>query len=419
MEITLPRLEEWQQEVYDAVTEGEQSIYVVKSKRQVGKSVLAIILMIYFCFTKKCTSVIVEPTLNQSRRVFKQIVELLADTGLIKNANATLLNIDFVNGSDILFKSAEQDDALRGFTVSGLLVIDEGAFIKDSIFDILFPTVDAHDAPILIISTPLFEDGKFYDLYIEGLQGEGILSFDWARYDTSVFLSAEKLEMYRRTLEPNKFRSEYLGEFITEGSFIFGNVKGRIGQPEDKVPIYAGIDFGTGGGDYTVITMLNRKGECLDAIGWKDKSPTEQVDLLSKIINSTPTLTKVNLEINSIGKVYFDYLKKAVKKQDILKQFNTDNSSKRRIIEQLIKAFQTEEILIPNDEEMIIQLQHYALDKTQGGKITYNAQSGYHDDYVMSLAMAYDLVSSKSGNYTVSFTKKRKRLFLKDIYNQK
>ena len=49
---------------------------------------------------------------------------------LIKKSNASLLEIEFVNGSIIKFKSAEQGDSIRGETVkhSGILVVDEAAY---------------------------------------------------------------------------------------------------------------------------------------------------------------------------------------------------------------------------------------------------------------------------------------------------
>ena len=218
MKLILPKLEEWQQDVYDAI-KPEGGIYVIKSKRQIGKSCLAAVLLIEMAFKKVCISVIVEPTQAQSRRLYKQIVNMMEKSGLIKSANSQLLTIEFTNGSELLFKSAEQKDALRGFTVSGWLIIDEAAFIDDDIFEILFPTTDANNAPILIISTPLFCSGQFYELYTRGINGDSrIMSFNWSLYDTSKYLPKEKLEYYRNTLSPLKFRSEYLGEFIAEGS---------------------------------------------------------------------------------------------------------------------------------------------------------------------------------------------------------
>ena len=197
MQIVFPPLEEWQKVVYDDVhnARGSGNIYVVKSKRQVGKSCLAALLLIEYALTEKCISVVVEPTQSQSRRLFKQISNMMQGTGLIVSANSQLLTMEFSNGSEILLKSAEQRDALRGFTVSGLLVIDEAAFIQDQIFEILYPTCDANNAPILVISTPLFCSGEFYNLYTRGMSGDKhTKSYNWSKYDTSKYLSKEKLE---------------------------------------------------------------------------------------------------------------------------------------------------------------------------------------------------------------------------------
>ena len=202
MQIVFPALEPWQQPVYDDVhiAGGTGNVFVVKSKRQVGKSCLAALLLIEYAITGKCISVVVEPTQAQSRRLYKQITDMMVKTGMVKSANSQLLTMEFSNGSEILFKSAEQRDALRGFTVSGLLVIDEAAFIQDPIFEILYPTCDANNAPILVISTPLFCSGEFYNLYTRGMNGDKhTKSYDWSTYDTSKYLSPEKLHISGRT----------------------------------------------------------------------------------------------------------------------------------------------------------------------------------------------------------------------------
>lgn len=397
MTIEFPRLEEWQQEVYDQVHNASRTgnIYVVKSKRQVGKSCLAAILLIEYALTSKCISVVVEPTQAQSRRLFKQIQDMMSPTGLLKSANSQLLTMEFTNGSEILFKSAEQRDALRGFTVSGLLVIDEAAFIPDPIFEILYATTDANSAPILVISTPLFCSGEFYKLYSRGMEGNAhTVSFDWSKYDTSKYLSKEKLEHYRETISPLKFRSEYLGEFISEGSYLFGNIDKNIWQRRPERPTYAGIDWGGGnGGDYTAIILMNEEGAVCDIYAMKEVPPVEQIDRIANLLSSNNIKT-VCVEMNSIGTIYYDMLKKAVKCD--IRKFTTTNDTKRNIIEQLITAFQTDAIKIPNDWELINELQHYAMEKTQKG-YTYNGADGVHDDYVMALALVYDTYLKKYG----------------------
>lgn len=398
MTIQFPPLEEWQKVVYEDVHIARRSgnIFVVKSKRQVGKSCLAALLLIEYALKEKCISVVVEPTQAQSRRLFKQISDMMQPTGLLKSANSQLLTMEFSNGSEILFKSAEQRDALRGFTVSGLLVIDEAAFIPDPIFEILYPTCDANNAPILVISTPLFCSGEFYNLYTRGMNGDKhTKSYNWSEYDTSKYLSKEKLEHYRETISSLKFKSEYLGEFISEGSYIFGDINGCIysKRAADVKPVYAGIDWGAGnGGDFTVLMLMDRNGVITDIEAFNDLGPVEQIERIAAIINSKPSIKTVCVEMNSIGTIYYDMLKKAIKTN--IRKFITTNDSKRDIIEQLITAFQTQKVGIPYDEELILELQHYTMEKTTKG-YTYNGADGVHDDYVMALALAFDTYKKK------------------------
>lgn len=402
MDIVFPKIYAHQRAVYDAVINdnGAGGDYVVKSKRQCGKSFIASLILIYFSLNKRNTvSMLIEPTLNQSRRMFKDITKMLEGSNIITNANQSLLTIDFINGSEIIFKSAEQYDAIRGYSVSGILIIDEGAFIRDDVYEILFPTRDAHHSPMLVISTPLFCDGYFYRLY----KSSNSTVFDWCAYDTSMFLSDEKLEQYRNTLSDLKFRSEYLGQFITDGGYVFRNITKCVLNNSSVTgdPVCVGIDWAVGNdGDDTVLSLLDANANAVEFIRLNNMSPVEQIDTIVNKLNTLPTLKKVVVEQNSIGNVYLDILKHKYSRHSILTKFNTTNESKRRIIEQLATAFQNENIHIPNDRELINQLQHYAVEKTAKG-YTYNGQ-GAHDDYVMSLAMAYDALTAKSA-YCVSF----------------
>jgi hypothetical protein len=118
-------------------------VYTIKAKRQVGKSLLAENELLRFAINYPGTvNCIVEPTLGQSRKVFKEIVNATIDSDIIKRKNETLLELEFTNNSSILFRSGEQMDSLRGFSVSGLLVLDEAAYLKDEVFEIIKPTTD-------------------------------------------------------------------------------------------------------------------------------------------------------------------------------------------------------------------------------------------------------------------------------------
>ena len=395
MQIKFPKLYPWQQDVFDAVINdnGRGDQYLVRARRQCGKSVVAIAVAIYYACKERSIGVIIEPTLKQARRVWKQIVSACGGEGspILKSANSMLLTIDFVNGSEISFMSDEMsEDAKRGATVKkSVLIIDEGAFINKDTYEILQPIVDVSNAPILIISTPMFKDGEYYERYKRGKEGDKhIHVFEWSEYDTSELLSPDRLEYYRQTLSPLKFKSEYLGEFIDSNSLIFGDIFKCVGPYSTENAVYAGVDWSAGSdGDYTVITFIDAQNRVVGIKYWKDFDSVDLVHELANEIKAHSKLIKVKIEKNSIGKVYYDMLKREVR-QGLLSQFITTNDTKREIIESLITAFQTEGIQIPKEPELIKELQHYAMEKTPSGKYTYNGLN-CHDDFVISLALAY------------------------------
>ena len=410
--IKFPPLEEWQQPVFDDYKSELYDIQVIKAKRQVGKSLTCIYIALYAAFkTNNSISAIVEPTLAQGRRVYKQLLKSIGgeSSPLVRTANSTLLEIEFSNGSQIIFKSAEQgEQALRGLTVKkGVLIIDEGAFIDDAIYEVLYPTVDATRSKIIIVSTPLFESGEFYKKYMEGLpKGPGrpskyrkVKSYNWSKYDTSKYLSEEKLEYYRERLSPLRFRSEYEGEFIKEGSYVMGNLDSIIGLYSTSKPKFGGLDWGNGGeNDFTVMILLDAGGNVTGIYPKNNLQPSEQIEYFSTLINAQ-TLQALQVETNSIGTVYMDLLQG--KTTTYIQGFNTSNESKRRIIEQLISAIQQHLITIPNDPELIKQLQHFNIEKTKTG-YTYNG-NGAHDDYVIALALAYDAYLNNAGGFEITY----------------
>lgn len=410
--VEFPKLYEWQDVVFADIKndDGRGNFYVVKARRQCGKSILAIDALLYFAFKSRSIGTCLEPTQSQCRRVFKQIVNAVGGTEspLLKSANSTLLEIEFTNGSQIIFKSAEQGDALRGITVKhSILVIDEAAFIKQDIFEILYPAVDALRCPVLMISTPQFESGEFYEKFIAGKNGQTFVkSYDWADYDTSALLSPEKLEYYRQTMSPIKFRSEYLALFITDKSYVFGDFTKCYGIAKKPVK-YVGIDWATGANekdDYSCMVFMDEDCAMVDIKFWRVTDPMDMVAAMAAVINSIPTISTVLVEKNSLGEVYRSALSKALKNKAILKSFVTSNESKREIIEQLIKAFSDGAIKILDEARLKEQLQHYEIEQTPTGKITYNAQSGFNDDAVIALALAYQAARKYKNNGSINFS---------------
>ena len=401
----------WQNDIINGILKYPHDIHIAKSKRQTGKSITIETVLMFFAINKtNSCNIAISPTLNQGRKMFKEIKKAVSVLPVYESSNASTLEINLTNGSSILFKSAEQDDALRGNTVSGILCIDECAFIKDDIVYQVLPFVDANKAPILITSTPLFKSGVYYDFYMNGLNGvEGFHSIDICDYDTSALLSPEKLEMYRQSVAPQIFRSDYLGQFIEESSEIFGDLKKLVkGVVHDSRHRTMGIDWSTGGldsgkdPDETAISIMNEFRELEYIEGFSDKDTNQTIDyIINKIIEYN--VEKCVVETNSMGRVYIDILKKKIALRGIrcqVVEFTTTNDSKREIIEDLAVHCNNSTISLIDDKKLFLQMMNFVVKKTPTGKITYESGSrNIHDD--LCLALAFSLYGQKKGTYNI------------------
>lgn len=414
MTITFPKLEKWQKDVFSYLKLGGKDWYVVKSIRQCGKSVLAEILLIYSAFKTPCSvSLSVSPVVSQSRKMYEDILRIASK--LVYKSNGSTLEIIFFNGSKIIFRSAEQGDSIRGITVkgSGILVVDEAAYIQDDIFySVLVPTTNVYRAPIFVFSTPKFKNGFFYNLYIRGLDSKtsnGVVSFDWTKYDLSKYLPDDMLELYRQQMPKQSFAAEFLGEFVDADGSVFTDFKKNVRdfKADYEEPIYIGIDWGTGtGNDNTAITIGQIQYNniiILDQIAFNDKNTKQTINYIESIIKSyvNKGVKEINIvaEKNSIGNVYYQLLVDKIdeletaydekgKEVDINTQtFNTTNKSKEDIIKKTITLLEQDRLFIPDIEELVLEMSQYECKVNRNGLLTYNAPSGLHDDRVMSLCI--------------------------------
>lgn len=389
-------------------------IIVVKAKRQVGKSLMIVNELLRYALSyNKTVNYCVSPTLAQARKLFKDMAAVLEGTGLMKFANATLLEIGFVNKSYITFRSSEQGDYLRGYTCTGLCCIDEGAYIPDSTYLTVFPWLDAKKAPLLICSTPRVRQGMFYNLWLKGLNGEGnVYSVDWNDYDLTKFLSPERLEEYRKIYPKNQFLTEYLGEFSDGDGMVFEGILDCVGKYDGYRDLYVGIDWGTGKGeDFTAVTAFNEKGEMVFIDYFNDLGTFPQVDrVISDLLPYRASIRVINAEDNSIGNPMIDLLKTELRKRKEtglagkVVNFTTTNSSKAALVSQVQVGLERKEIKLLDDKVLIGQLGAYeATYNAKTGTVTYNGAAGTHDDLVISTMLAYGALKdrNKKGNYII------------------
>lgn len=417
----------WQKVVHDSITEHGPSAgmtFVVKARRQCGKSIMIEQELLRHAINyKNSVNICVSLTMVNCRKIYKEILNGIIDSGIVEKSNDSQLEIELINGSTIIFKSAEQKDRLRGYTIrnGGILCIDECAYINDEIFNIIGPWVDVNNANTLMVSTPRIKSGVFYDMYMLGMSGNSnkVISFDWSNFDTSEMLNEEKLELYRKTIPHNQFLTEYLGEFADENGSVFdmSSVKYIKGGDNGKKyftggynELYFGIDWGTGSNqDRTVITCFDENKIMRGLWYSQSKQPNFQVDYIKENIVRCFDMKKIKAflyEENSIGKVYGSYLRAAL--PDVkMEAFTTTNDSKREIIEDMCAEIGDGNVTLWDDDELKREFSAYQMEMTPTGKITYNAPYGLHDDIVMASCIALHGLkkAKKRGNYSIVFSR--------------
>ena len=378
---------------------------VIKKCRQVGCSFTFAQILFYVAINRpKSTSIYITTTNSAARKFFTDMGEFCKESSLV-SLNSSLLEMTFWNGSIIYFKSSESQ--LRGISCKrgGIMVVDECAFLKSDIWTSILPFTTVSKANTLIASTPWTKRGMYYTFYERALSGDpGYHLIDTKFYDLSYFISEDQREEYRKILSPQAFRTEIDGEFMDSTSGVFGDYQSIYAEPEDKDPVYCGIDFSVSvGGDDTVLTGFNKsKQQCLLYYDNSIADPVQRAEKLADIINSYPSIKKVICETNSMGSTFISIMRRKLKRPNILEEFTTTNSTKKDIIENLVSLIGQKEITLLDDPKQDYEFAIFQLVELKNGNYSYAADTKVQnskDDIVMATAFAAKCFSGSSGTY--------------------
>lgn len=406
MDIKLYKPHTRQIPVHKACNDNHTFFITVNAGRQSGKTALSEQQATYWALDKHNMVVYwVSPTQSQVSKVYKQMLDLLSKAPIIKSHKGSMgdTEILFNNGSIIKFRSAAQEDSLRGETID-YLIIDEGAFIKESVFnEILLPMLNVRGKKCLIISTP---KGKnwFFNQIQKGMRADDAYkSFKFTSMDNP-FASRVVIDIARENLPETLFAQEYLGAFIDD-SAIFENVEllSVINTTTTRIQghhYWIGIDIALKD-DYTVITVIDEN----DRVVWYDRFNNVTAPVLKQRIIDAHNMwqpKKIMIEENNQGLPIIHDLKIIHKMTNII-GFKTTASSKPVIINNLINAFASKKIQVPNDEVYRSELETFTMTISPTGTVKFAAAHGFHDDIPMSLAIAWECKNKHKYNGQYNF----------------
>lgn len=383
-----------QKEAYDLFHKEEVRELVLNFSRQSGKTTLCEILLIETLVKSKTNCAYISPSFAQGKKVFREIVNLLSQTQLIAKKNSTDLTISLINGSFLQFFTAMNPTAIRGQTISGLLVIDEAAYLPEETSDgqllwpmVIQPITKAKKPKIIFVSTPNGKSGIFYEKYLQGLNSQTTRTVECNIYEDTT-ISKEDIVELKATTPPLAWQQEFECKFLDSALTVFeGYEKQFIDYQKvtfDKV--YIGVDFSSVGEDETVVTKTNGKYVWQKVIKGTLDSKYRQI---ADIINNEKKLVMCYCEANSIGEPMINEVKKLVKNKSRVLEYITTNENKAENVGSLQLAIAQNEIFFnKEDAELYKQMGVFTYKISKTRRITYAAKEPYHDDRIMSLMIA-------------------------------
>ena len=398
MLIKLIKPHQKQKEIINACLDEQLFFIVAIVGRQFGKTTICENMAIYWAINDPGSVIYwVSPTDAQSQKCYKDIVNAIIESGIVKSKKMPKgdTEILFINGSKILFRSAQSEDNLRGQSVD-YMILDEAAFIKRTTVEtILLPMLSIRGKKCVFISTP---KGKnyLYDYYLNGQTKEKWKSLRYSTYD-SPLANEELITMFKQTLNEKIFQQEVEAQFI-DSSSVFNNISDlmvldKLEAPIDGETYYAGIDIGMIN-DASVLSIVDSEGNLVNYYRWDRVEAPELIQEIIKI-NNIWNFRKILIENNNQGLVIYQTLKRTLKN---IEEFNTNVKTKAEIINELIYSFNMKNFNLIKDEYLRIELEAFIFKQNDLGNIKFMADSGFHDDCVISLAIAKWCQKNKSYN---------------------
>ena len=305
---------------------------------------------------------------------------------IIAKKNEADLRVHLVNGSYIQLIGADNPDRLRGAGPLGM-VLDEYDTMKDDVWPILQPILRANGGWAWFIGTPKGK-AKLYDLYNLGQSGNK----EWKSYlmkaSTSGVIPKDELENARLTMPQALFNQEFECEFLEGEGSVFRNVRaaatGIPSEPKIRHLYTIGVDLARVQ-DHTVLSVFDRSNnnqvyqDRFQSLEW----PFQKKKIIA-LCNYYNNATLV-MDATGVGDPIVQDLERAGCPVIPVK---ITNVSKKEMVEKLSIFIEQRKCAILPLDDSLLEYDNFTYEMSKTGKVYYNAREGYHDDIVISHALA-------------------------------
>lgn len=292
-------------------------------------------------------------------------------------------------GGGRIFTLPSNPKTVRGFT--GDVYLDEFALHKGQrdIYKALLPTI-TRGHRISIISTPLGQSDLFHEIFTEPNKYP-----DFSRHQTNIYDAKEQgfdidIDLIKRNIDDEGFRQEYMCEFIDEATsyFPYDLIRPCLGDIIVEGESFLGVDVGRLR-DLTAIYVITRAG---DKYYYKrheilEKYPySDQLDIIRQIIREE-NITRGAVDATGIGSQMAEDLHNEFY---FIEPVTFTNKIKEELVTSMRKIFETQNIMLPDDRDLITDIHAIKRTVTSAGNVRFDAArtNKGHSDRFWAVALA-------------------------------
>ena len=372
----------------ELVLNSDARFIVMMAGRRWGKSLISQTISINYALQGKLVAY-VTPTYQLAKVFFEDLLKRLPTEAI--NANKSDLTIEFITGGKIRFFTGERLDNFRGLKFH-IAIIDEASYIsnlEDGWLNSIRPTLTDYKGRAIFLSTPRGKN-YFYSLFMKN--DSGWKSFKFSTYDNPYIDKAE-IDEARTQLPEAVFEQEYMANPMENAANPFGAafIRSCIAPISTKEIVSYGIDLAKSV-DYTCIIGLDSDG----AVAYFDRFQMDWNSTKNAILQ----LARKPMLIDSTG-VGDPIVEDLQREGRHIIGLKFTSQSKQNLMVGLQTAIQQRKISFPKGQ-IVDELEVFEYQYSATG-VKYSAPSGFHDDAVCALALAWQNFTQNTGTGRYNF----------------
>lgn len=361
--------------------------------RQYGKSTLAKLRAVKKDTLKgrKANRYWVAPIVSQARVQFERFIYEYAS--LIRKPNKTHMEAQYLTNGWIHFKGSDDPANLKADTLTDA-TLDECGTMHNTVWsEVVRPMLAVNLGGCDFIGTP--KGKNWYWEIAEMAKVDDDFSFHHAPSNKSPYFSQAEFDKIRASTPEAIFRQEYLAEFLESGSEVFRNfrecIKGELAEPVKGRMYLMGADIAKHV-DWTVITVWDVERKHLVYYDRFNQIDWPMIEARIEAACLKYNRAHIRLDATGVGDPVYDRLQR---RGLPVSPVRINEAVKTHLIESLQFAIEKREITFPHLPDMIHELSIFGAKKTPRGHIQYSAPPGYHDDIVLSMALAVSNIATR------------------------